>query len=234
MLRTEALDAHYGLFQALFGVDMSLRPGETLALVGANGAGKTTLLKCLAGAIKVKAESIQLDGLAVGGSSERQQLARGIALVPEGRKLFRSLSVLENLVLAQSNGRALGRPQHWTVDRVLSELTALQALLDRPATALSGGQQQLVAIARALVGNPVYLLCDEVSLGLSPLAVDEVYRLLACARDDGMAIVLVEQNIQRALRESDRFICLQKGRCALEGLSSQADTQAVGQAYFGQ
>lgn len=233
MLRTEGLNAYYGLFQALFGVQMSLAPGETLALVGSNGAGKTTLLRCLAGAIKVKPSSISVDGQAAGGSSERQQLARGIALVPEGRRLFGSLTVLENLLLAQRNSQSLGRPQRWTVERVLQELPALKSLTNRPSTALSGGQQQLVAIARALVGNPVYLLCDEISLGLSPLAVDEVYRLLEATRKDGMAIVLVEQNVQRALRESDRFMCLQKGQVVLQGPSADADTQALAQAYFG-
>jgi branched-chain amino acid transport system ATP-binding protein len=116
---------------------------------------------------------------------------------------------------------------------VLDELPAVAGLLHRPATALSGGQQQLVAIARGLVANPAYLLCDEVSLGLSPLAVDDVYRLLAKVRAEGMAVVLVEQNVRRALSESNRYVCMQKGRVVLEGVSAKADTQAVAQAYFG-
>lgn len=233
MLRTEGLDAHYGLFQALFDVAIDVAPGETLALVGANGAGKTTLLRSLAGAMKVRSTSILLDGIAIGGEVERKQLARGIALVPEGRRLFHSLTVRENLQLSAHNAHSLGRRGRWSIDRVIEALPALAALLERPSTALSGGQQQLVAIARALVGNPAYLLCDEVSLGLSPIAVDGVYELLAMARRDGMAIVLVEQNVRRALTESDRYVCLQKGRVVQSGVSASADTHAVALAYFG-
>jgi len=229
VLRIESLDAHYGLFQALFGVTLSVAPGETVALIGANGAGKTTLLRTLAGALRVRADSVLLDGEPVGGASEREQLARGIALVPEGRRLFASLSVHENLQLAAANGRAGA----WTIERVLEAFPVLRGLLSRPATALSGGQQQLVAIARALVCNPGFLLCDEVSLGLSPLVVEDVYQLLALARRDGMAILLVEQNVRRALVESDRYVCIQKGRVVLEGISASADRHAVAQAYFG-
>lgn len=229
MLRTHQLDARYGLFQALFGVNIEIAPGETVALIGSNGAGKTTLLRALAGALPVAHASVSLESEPIGGEPERKQLARGISLVPEGRRLFPSLSVHENLLLSARNGR-IGR---WSVQRVIEELPALEKLLPRPATALSGGQQQLVAIARGLVANPGFLLCDEVSLGLSPLAVDEVYRLLAKVRLDGMAIVLVEQNVRRALTESDRYLCLQKGRIVLEGVSSRADTQAVAHAYFG-
>lgn len=229
MLRIEQLDAHYGLFQALFGVDLYAAPGETLALIGSNGAGKTTLLRALAGAIKVAEDSIRLEGRPIGGQSERARLVRGIALVPEGRRLFPSLTVMENLQVAARNGRQ----GVWTIERVLEALPAIGSFLHRPATALSGGQQQLVAIARALVCNPTYLLCDEVSLGLSPIAVGDVYRLLALARQEGTAIVLVEQNVQRALTESDRFVCLQKGRVVLDGISACADRSAVAQAYFG-
>jgi branched-chain amino acid transport system ATP-binding protein len=229
VLRIESLDAHYGLFQALFGVSLSVAPGETVALIGSNGAGKTTLMRSLAGALRVRADSVLLDGEPVGGATEREQLSRGIALVPEGRRLFASLTVLENMQLAAANGRRGA----WTIARALEAFPALRPLLSRPATALSGGQQQLVAIARGLVCNPGFLLCDEVSLGLSPLVVDEVYRLLAIARSDGMAIVLVEQNVRRALTESDRYVCIQKGRVVLEGISASADRHAVAQAYFG-
>ena len=229
MLRTHDLDVKYGLFQALFGISMEVAPGETVALIGANGAGKTTLMRALAGALPVAHDSVTLESQPIGGEPERKQLARGIALVPEGRRLFSSLSVHENLLLSATNGR----PGRWSVGRVIDELPALAGLLSRPSTALSGGQQQLVAIARGLVSNPAFLLCDEVSLGLSPLAVDDVYRLLSKVRADGVAIVLVEQNVRRALTESDRYICLQKGRVVLEGVSARVDTHAVAQAYFG-
>lgn len=229
MLRTDRLDVHYGLFQALFGVSLEVAPGETVALIGANGAGKTTLLRALAGALPVRREAITLERMPIGGDPERKQLGRGIALVPEGRRLFPSLSVEENLLI----GAHGGRPGPWTVQRVLEALPALQPLLGRAGDALSGGQQQLVAIARALVSNPLFLLCDELSLGLSPHAVDEVYELLARARHDGMAIVLVEQNVRRAITESDRYVCLQKGRLVLDGVSAKADMQGVAHAYFG-
>ena len=229
MLQIDRMDAHYGLFQALFDVSLQLAPAQTLALIGSNGAGKTTLLRTLAGALRARPESILLDGVCISQGHELQRLHQGIALVPEGRRLFASLTVREHLQLAERNGR----PGAWTSERVLDEMPVLRGLLSRPATAMSGGQQQLVAIARALLCNPRYLLCDEVSLGLSPLAVDEVYRLLRQARASGMALLLVEQNVQRALRESDHFVCLQKGRVVLQGLSAQADRHDVATAYFG-
>lgn len=229
MLRVERLSAYYGLFQALFDVDLEIGEGECVALIGANGAGKSTLLRALVGAVKVTPSSVLFDGEAVGSQSERKQLKRGITLVPEGRRLFPSLSVRENIALAQRHGR----PGKWDMELLFQELPALAQVKDRPATALSGGQQQLVAISRALVTNPRLLLCDEVSLGLSPYAVDEVYRLLTMARCAGMSVVLVEQNVQRALKEADRFYCVQKGRVVLEGATAEADHHAVANAYFG-
>ncbi|NWF48796.1 ABC transporter ATP-binding protein [Hydrogenophaga sp. D2P1] len=229
MLQVEQLDAHYGLFQALFGVSLRVEPGQTLALIGSNGAGKTTLLRTLAGALSARPDSICLDGQDISVGHELDRLRQGIALVPEGRRLFPSLTVREHLALAQRNGR----PGAWTPERVLDEMPVLRDLLARPATAMSGGQQQLVAIARALLCNPRYLLCDEVSLGLSPLAVEEVYRLLRQASQSGMALVLVEQNVRRALNASDRYVCLQKGRVVLEGESLQANHHDVAAAYFG-
>ncbi|MEP6720308.1 MAG: ABC transporter ATP-binding protein [Variovorax sp.] len=229
MLLTERLDAHYGLFQALFGISFRVQPGETVALIGSNGAGKSTLLRSIVGSVKVRREGVRLDDQAVGGEPERRQLNRGIALVPEGRRLFPSLTVLENLQLAARNGRQGA----WTIERLMREFPVMQEFRHRPATALSGGQQQLVALSRALVGNPSYLLCDEISLGLSPVAVNEVYDLLGRARNHGLAVVLVEQNVKRALAESDRYYCIQKGRVVLEGPSLMADQAQVAQAYFG-
>jgi branched-chain amino acid transport system ATP-binding protein len=229
MLSTERLCASYGMFQALFDVSFAIGPGEVVALIGANGAGKSTLLRAIVGSVPVPASAVRLDGAAIGDRSEMAQLGSGIALVPEGRRLFPSLTVEENLQLAAHNGR----DGPWTVARLYSELPALEALKSRPATALSGGQQQLVAVGRALVSNPAYLLCDEVSLGLSPVAVDAVYGLLAAVRRDGIAIVLVEQNVRRALASSARYYCMQKGRVVLEGQSGTADYAGVSAAYFG-
>jgi len=229
MLRTESLCASYGLFQALFDVSIEVAPGEVVALIGANGAGKSTLFRSIVGSVGVAKDAVVLGAEPIGNASERRQLKRGIALVPEGRRLFPSLTVLENLQVAARNGRA----GIWSIDRILAELPILSSLSARPATALSGGQQQLVAIGRALAANPDYLLCDEVSLGLAPVAVDDVYALLRKVRSAGSGIMIVEQNISRALSESDRFYCLQKGRVALTGRSGDADRSSVAQAYFG-
>jgi len=229
MLRTEGLRACYGLFQALFDVNIRVGRSEVVALIGSNGAGKSTLFRSIVGSVRVSPRSVWLDDVAVGGESERSQLNRGVVLVPEGRRLFPSLSVLENLQLAAHNGR---RGQ-WTIERLFDELSVLRPLSKRPAMSLSGGQQQLVAVGRALVANPSYLLCDEVSLGLSPLAVTDVYALLKKASASGTAIVLVEQNVNRALSESNRFYCLQKGRVMLDGESAAADRAKVAEAYFG-
>lgn len=230
MLRTDGLDAHYGLFQALFGVNLSIQRGEVVALIGANGAGKTTLLRAMAGAMPARAEAILLNNHSVGGGPESLQLARGVALVPEGRRLFADLTVEENLRVASESSQREGP---WNVDALLKALPALKAVVHRNALALSGGQQQLVAIARALASNPDYLLCDEVSLGLSPVAVQGIYELLRLVAATGTAVMLVEQNVSRALAESSRFYCLQKGRVVLEGESRKANTQDVAHAYFG-
>jgi branched-chain amino acid transport system ATP-binding protein len=229
MLSTERLSAFYGMFQALFDVSFRIAPGEVVALIGANGAGKSTLLRSIVGSVSVAAPCVRLDGEAVGGRSEIAQLRSGITLVPEGRRLFPSLTVEENLLVAARNGRR----GPWTVARLYEQLPALKDLRSRPATALSGGQQQLVAVGRALVANPAYLLCDEVSLGLSPVAVDAVYGLLAAIKREGIAVVLVEQNVRRALSSSARYYCMQKGRVVLEGRSDAADYSQVSAAYFG-
>ena len=229
MLRTEHLNANYGMFQALFGINFSIERGEVVSLIGANGAGKSTLLRAIVGSVPVAAPSVLLDGEPVGGSAEIDQLSRGIALVPEGRRLFPSLTVEENLLLAAKNGRR----GPWTPDRLYRALPALPQLRSRPATALSGGQQQLVAVGRALVTNPDFLLCDEISLGLSPVAVETVYELLGTVIEEGMAVILVEQNVRRALSSSSRYYCMLKGNVVLEGISKTADYARVSAAYFG-
>ncbi len=229
MLCTDRLNAGYGLFQALFDVSFEVAPGEAVALIGANGAGKSTLLRAIVGSVAAARGSVSVDSVAVGGSSEIALLALGVALVPEGRRLFPSLTVEENLQVAARNGR----PGPWTIARLIEEFPVLDTLRRRPATALSGGQQQLVAVCRALACNPRYLLCDEISLGLSPVAVDAVYGLLAKVREEGVAIVLVEQNVRRALATSHRYYCMQKGRMVLEGKSREADYAQVATAYFG-
>lgn len=229
MLEVRDLFAGYGALSVLFGVNLKLDDGSCLALIGANGAGKSTTFACLTGILRPDGGKISMRGKDLTGCDARQMLRSGIAVVPEGRKLFASLTVEENLLA----GAFLGRAGSWGLDRVYDTFPTLIPLRRRRATQLSGGQQQLVAIGRALMSNPAILLCDEISLGLSPAPVDVVYQGLAKVRADGVSLVLVEQDITRALSESDHFACMQHGRIVLEGQSATAEREAISAAYFG-
>lgn len=230
VLSIRNLQANYGSLKVLFGIDLELGEGETLALVGANGAGKTTLFSILTGLLPAASGEVHLRHQSVSGFSARQLVAQGIAMVPEGRKLFPSLSVEENLM----TGAYAGRPGPWTLSRIYDLFPTLAPLKNRPSPALSGGQQQLVAIGRALMANPIVLLCDELSLGLSPSAVDTVYAGLRTVREEGVSMVIVEQDIARALAESEQFACMRHGQIALSGASKGADLAAISAAYFGE
>jgi branched-chain amino acid transport system ATP-binding protein len=229
LLEVHGLDARHGLLPAVRGVSFELAEGETLALVGANGAGKTTLLRALAGAHRPSAGRIVFDGRDITGLSPHRRVARGIALVPEGRRLFPGLTVEENLKVAAGSGRK----GPWNVRSVVDAFPILAKLLDRRAGALSGGEQQATAIGRALMTNPRLLLLDEVSLGLAPLAVDGVYRSLATLIEGGATIVLVEQDLARAMRVASRVMCMLEGRIVLEGLRGDLTREQVTTAYFG-
>ncbi len=229
LLEVDGLDAFYGDFQALFGVSMRVASGAIVAVIGANGAGKSTLLKSIAGLMGAQPEAIRFDGVAIGGGPAFRTVARGIALVPEGRRLFPSLSVEENLLI----GAQLGRPGPWTLSRIYELFPVLAERRTLPATALSGGQQQMVAIGRALMSNPKLILCDEISLGLAPIVVQDVYARLASIRNEGAALVIVEQDIMQALAVSDHVYCLQEGRVALAGAAGTLSREAIAAAYFG-
>ena len=229
LLEVDGLDAFYGDFQALFGVSMRVASGAVVAVIGANGAGKSTLLKSIAGLMGAQPEAIRFDGVAIGGGPAYRTVARGIALVPEGRRLFPSLSVEENLLI----GAQLGRPGPWTLSRIYELFPVLAERRTLPATALSGGQQQMVAIGRALMSNPKLLLCDEISLGLAPIVVQDVYARLPSIRSEGAAVVIVEQDIMQALAVSDHVYCLQEGRVALAGAAGTLSREAIAAAYFG-
>src|SRR3984893_2901627 len=190
LLEVDALDAFYGDFQALCGVSMRVDAGATVAMIGANGAGKSTLLKSIAGLMGARREAIRFDGAAIGDGPAYRTVARGIALVPEGRRLFPSLSVEENLLV----GGQLGRPGPWNLPRIYELFPALAEHRHVPSTSLSGGEQQMVAIARALMSNPKLLLCDEISLGLAPIVVREVYARLPSIVAEGSSLVIVEQD----------------------------------------
>ena len=229
LLEVDGLDAFYGDFQALFGVSMRVASGAIVAVIGANGAGKSTLLKSIAGLMGAQPEAIRFDGVAIGGGPAYRTVARGIALVPEGRRLFPSLSVEENLLI----GAQLGRPGPWMLSRIYELFPVLAERRTLPATALSGGQQQMVAIGRALMSNPKLILCDEISLGLAPIVVQDVYARLPSIRNEGAAVVIVEQDIMQALAVSDHVYCLQEGRVALAGAAGTLSREAIAAAYFG-
>jgi branched-chain amino acid transport system ATP-binding protein len=229
LLEVMNLDAFYGDFQALFDISISLEAGEVLAIVGANGAGKSTLLKAIVGQIAARPKTIRLCGSSIGGSRPFVTAAHGIALVPEGRRLFASLTVEENLLI----GGQVRRPGPWNLERVYELFPALFDHRGRPATALSGGQQQMVAIGRALMSNPDLLLCDELSLGLAPIVVRDIYARIPVIVATGTALVIVEQNLDQALAVADAVACLQEGRIVLQGRRAEVSRDAIAAAYFG-
>ena len=229
LLAVEQLDVRHGLLQAVRGVSFQIARGETIALVGANGAGKTTLLRAIAGAHPTTGGRVLFNGAEVTQAPAHQRVASGIALVPEGRRLFAQMSVEENLLLA----RAARRPGAWTIDAVMEAFPNLKARRKARAGTLSGGEQQATAIGRALMTNPELLMLDEVSLGLSPLAVDRVYASLQTLLTSGTTIVLVEQDLTRALRVAGRVICMLEGGIVLEGKTTDLTREQVTQAYFG-
>ena len=229
MLEVRKLEARYGDFQALFGIDLDIAKGSTVALIGSNGAGKSTFLKSLTGQIAVASESVRFDGQAIGGLPPDEVVKRGIAMVPEGRKLFRSLSVEENLRI----GAFAGRRGKWTLERVYELFPALREKRHQPGTSLSGGQQQMVAIGRALMSNPKLLLCDELSLGLSPAVIKDIYAALPSICSDGLAVVIVEQDIDTAMRAAGHAYCFMHGRVSLHGPTATLTKQQISAAYFG-
>ncbi|GIE98580.1 ABC transporter ATP-binding protein [Paractinoplanes rishiriensis] len=225
----DGLGSRHGLLHAVRGVSFAVAEGEVVALIGANGAGKTTLLRTVAGAHPPAEGMVSYDGADLAGVPAHERVRRGIALVPEGRKLFGELTVEENLLVA---GRR-ARPGPWNLETVLDAFPVLRPLRGRLAARLSGGQQQATAIARALMTNPRLLLIDEVSLGLSPKAVDEVYANLTVLRDRDATVLLVEQDLNRALAVADRVICLLEGSIVLDRKTAAVTRDEVVTAYFG-
>jgi branched-chain amino acid transport system ATP-binding protein len=229
LLATHGLSARYGDAQALFGIDFRLAPGEVVAIIGANGAGKSTFMKALTGLVRAPREQVSFEDEPIGGLAPAEIVRRGIALVPEGRRLFPSLSVEENLRM----GATAKRAGPWHLERVYALFPILRDKRARPSTSLSGGQQQMVAIGRALMGNPKVLLCDELSLGLAPVVIQEIYAAVPALCAEGMTLVVVEQDVALAQRVSRRVYCFQEGRVALEGESAALTREQISQAYFG-
>ena len=231
VLETKKLEVFYGDFQAVFGIDFHVNEGETVAIIGANGAGKSSFLKALSGMVASRPDSIVLEGKAVGGNRAYDMVKLGIALVPEGRRLFPSLSVEDNLRMGEK-GRSSDRG--WTFETVCDLFPLLRERRRQLAPTLSGGQQQMVAIGRALMSNPRVLLCDEISLGLSPAAVKDVYAAIKQIKQRGTTVVLVEQDLGAALEAADRVYCFLEGRVSLEGTRTGLSRSEMLKAYFGE
>lgn len=229
LLTLDTLDAHYGDFQALYDISLRVDAGEVVAVIGANGAGKTTMLRSIAGLIRNRAEAIRWRGRPIGALRADQVAAQGIALVPEGRLLFPSLSVEENLII----GGQMGRKGPWSLARVYALFPILSERRNQASTSLSGGQQQMVAIGRALMANPELILMDEISLGLAPVIIRQIYEALPGITGEGLTAVIVEQDISRALAVSNRVYCLQEGRVSLTGPSQSIPRAEITRAYFG-
>ena len=229
ILTTQNLCTFYGDFQALFDLNLNVGEGEVVAIIGANGAGKTTVMNSIAGLCQNKQQQIHYRGSAIGALRADQIAFKGIALVPEGRQLFPSLSVQENLII----GSQTGRKGIWNLRAVYQLFPVLEERSHVPATELSGGQQQMVAIGRALMANPDLILFDEISLGLAPVIIKTIYDALPGIIGKGMSAMIVEQDISKALAVSSRFYCLQEGRVALEGISATAKREDISRAYFG-
>lgn len=230
LLETCKLTAFYGDFQALYGIDTTLEKGETIAIIGANGAGKSTFLKCIAGLIHGAPDSVLLDDTPIGARPAADIVKLGIALVPEGRRLFPSLTVEENLLIG-SYGRKTPGP--WTLDRVHALFPILKERRSSATPTLSGGQQQMAAIGRALMSNPRILLCDEISLGLAPIIIADIYAALPQIKAEGTSVILVEQDIVQAMKVADRVYCFQEGRLSLTGRPRDLTREQIHRAYFG-
>ena len=230
LLETRGLTARYGDFEALFGVDITLSEGECVAIVGANGAGKTTLMRAISGVLRNAAGQILLNGTPIGDLPSDEVMGLGIAMVPEGRKLFPSLTVEENLQVG-TYGRKVAGP--WNLAAIYDLFPILNERRKSPGTALSGGQQQMVAIGRALMSNPRIILCDEISLGLAPVVIRDIYAALPRIRAGGASLIVVEQDIAQALKVSDRVYCMMEGRVTLQGRPVDLTRAAIHDAYFG-
>ncbi|WP_193176958.1 ABC transporter ATP-binding protein [Oricola nitratireducens] len=231
LLSTHGLKAFYGDFQALFGIDFEVAPGEVVALIGANGAGKSTFLKSVMGVIRVAPEMVLLDGQPTGGAASHHMVAKGVGIVPEGRRLFTGMSVEDNLRVAIDH--SAGGNDTWSLGRVYELFPILEEKRRDLVQSLSGGQQQMVSIGRALLNQPRVLLCDEISLGLAPKVINEIYAAIPSISAAGTAIVLVEQDVGLAKKASDRLYCMLEGKVTLTGKSADISREDISAAYFG-
>jgi branched-chain amino acid transport system ATP-binding protein len=229
LLSVDKLEAWYGDAKVLHGLSFQVKKGDVLALIGANGAGKSTLLKCICGLIEKKTGTITFKGEALHRFSANDVVAKGVSLVPEGRRLFTSLSVEENLIL----GGQVKRAGPWNLEAIYKLFPILREKRNAPSTSLSGGQQQMVAIGRGLMSNPELILLDELSLGLAPIVIKDIYAMLPQIVGNGMTAILVEQDVTRALQSAQQFLCIQEGEISLAGAPKAYTRDQISAAYFG-
>lgn len=229
LLELDGISTGYGHFQALFDVNLRIEEGETHAIIGANGAGKSTLLRTICGLIRTDPDRVRFDGQSIGQMSPHKRVGLGISYVPEGRWVFPSLSVHENLLV----GGHSRRKGIWSIDRIYELFPLLARLRDRQAQSLSGGEQQALAIGRGLMANPRLLLLDEVSLGLAPVVVEKIYEAMPAIVGSGTTVLLVEQDVGQAMKFADRVTCMLEGRLVLEGRPGELDQDQIVAAYFG-
>ncbi|MBN9028723.1 MAG: ABC transporter ATP-binding protein [Rhizobiales bacterium 63-7] len=229
LLKVDELDVFYGDFHAVRGVSLKVDEAQTVAIIGANGAGKSTLLQAITGLNMQKRGAVTFDGKDIGRMRADLIARNGVTMVPEGRRLFGSLSVEDNLLVGGSSGRK----GPWTLEAVYRLFPRLGELRKMQSSTLSGGQQQMVALGRALMTNPRLLLCDEISLGLAPKIIGDIYRCFDAIRESGVSIVIIEQNVAQACNASQHVYCLLEGRISLEGDPRKLAMDDITAAYFG-
>jgi branched-chain amino acid transport system ATP-binding protein len=229
LLEVRGLVVHHGQLKALSGISLAVYPGEVYAIIGANGAGKSTLLRTIAGLHHPTEGTITYQGSDITGLRPERRATAGIAMVPEGRRLFPSLSLEENLKV----GATYARKGPWTIDRVFDLFPWMKDRRGQKTAQMSGGEQQSVAIGRALVANPQVLLLDELSLGLAPVIVQRIYAMLPQVLESGVTVLLVEQDVSQALRVATRLQCMLEGHTTLEGTPAEVTRDQVEAAYFG-
>ena len=229
LLELKDISTGYGAFQALFNVNLRIEEGETHAIIGANGAGKSTLLRTICGLLRTDNDKVLFDGAPVGELPPHKRVNLGISYVPEGRWVFPSLTVHENLMVG-GHSRRTGL---WTIDKVYELFPLLSRLRQRQANGLSGGEQQALAIGRGLMSNPRLILLDEVSLGLAPVVVEKIYQALPAVVSSGTTVLLVEQDVGQAMKFADRVACMLEGRIVLDGTPSEISHEEIAKAYFG-
>jgi branched-chain amino acid transport system ATP-binding protein len=228
-LEVQDVDVFYGDFQALFSVSLAIEQGQTFAVIGANGSGKSTMLRTIAGLSRPRSGKILFDGEPIDHVSAHKRVTMGISMVPEGRRVFASLTVKENLEV----GAYGGRKGDWNLQSIYELFPLLKPLAKRQAASLSGGEQQALAIGRALMSNPRLVLLDEVSLGLAPVVIKRIYEAMVELPARGTTILVVEQDVQHVLTVADHVACFLEGRISLEGKPDELKPDEITAAYFG-